>query len=79
MLILQYNGGYMRNLIIGLLGGLLLKGLWDKRHSLYNSNSNTNSNSNSNNVSQKHLLYDAPVKRGCRCETEYCTCGRHVI
>lgn len=73
MLILQYNGVYMRNLIIGLLGGLLLKGLWDKRSSLYNSNSN------SNNVSQKQVLYDSPVKRGCRCDTEYCTCGRHVI
>ena len=67
----------MQNLIIGVIGGIIINILYRR----FNIHDRVDNKSIESIEDKKILLYDAPVKKGrqCTCDTQFCTCGKHVI
>lgn len=67
----------MRNVLLGVLGGLIVSILYRK----YKGVENNLPTYTGDNEDKRILLYDAPLKRErkCLCDTQYCTCGKHIV
>lgn len=67
----------MQNILIGIIGGIIINILYRK----FNIHDRVKDNSIESIEDKRVLLYDAPVKKGrqCTCDTQYCTCGKHII
>lgn len=67
----------MRNVLIGLLGGIIITSLYKR----FKGGKILLPAVKEDNEDKRVLLYDSPHKRGrkCNCDTQYCTCGKHIV